>query len=250
MVKQQISSLKVQKEIAKRAIYHLRKVGNHGYQPIPASMVYQSFEELAQPEQIGFSKVKTGLYGKSINEYLVQLIKLQALKGKSYTIWWGISLSYLPHQWTERLEWHRSFKASRFDLFETPTDYFPQLIKNWRQAEDYVTDTLHGPIYFQDTLHIMWKQLSPEVLAWFSTMHSLEDVLAKAQEQVNRKWIGLYHHPNPLMVYAFTHARLGHTEEAQAALEKYSQLSLESSSAKANLNKALLALCADQLVQS
>ena len=86
-INQRISSRKIQREIAKHANYYLRKAFKYGYQRVPASMVYQTFEELAQPEQIGFSKLKTGLYGKFINEDLVQLIKLQALKGKSYTIW-------------------------------------------------------------------------------------------------------------------------------------------------------------------
>ena len=37
----------------------------------------------------------------------MHILKLQSLKGASYSIWWGVSLSYLPHAWNKGLRWHR-----------------------------------------------------------------------------------------------------------------------------------------------
>ena len=228
-----------EREISERIQYFGNIAAKYGYSTVPASVVYQAFERIARLERKGFTPIKTGLYGRVINEDIVHLIKLQPLKGRDYTVWWGVSLSFIPYKWDTRLRWRRTFKSSRFALFETPFDYFSLGTANWRERERFVANTLHGEEYFKRTLEELWRRLEGEIDSWFGSTESLSGVLEKAREQVERKWIGPSHHPNPLMVYAFTLARLGYIEEAHIAIEKYFQLGFETSKAQENLMKAL-----------
>jgi len=228
-----------EKETTERLKYFQGIAAKYGYQTIPASTVYHAFEEMTQPAKLGFATIKTGLYGKVVNADLVHLMKLQALKGAGYSVWWGVSLPYMPHEWRTSLRWHRTFKSSRLDLFETPHDYFPAIMADWREGEKYVADTLHGELYLQETLQLMWKRLHHEITTWFSSVQSLDSILQKAHEQVERKWTGPHHQPDPLMVYAFTLGRIGHTEEAMMALSSFFELDLEPLETQENLEKAL-----------
>jgi hypothetical protein len=205
------------------------------HQRVLASTVYQAFEELIQPDQLGFVTIKTGLYGRVVNDDIVHLMTLQALKGAGYSVWWGLSLSYIPHAWQAGLRWHRSLKSSRFDVFETPATRR----EDWRDAEEVIADTLYGKTHFMMTLNRMWKRVRPEAMAWLSSVQSLADVLSKTHEQAERKWTGGLHHPNPLLVYALTLGRMGKQDEAAPALNSYFNLGLETPETQANLKKAL-----------
>ena len=224
-----------EREIAERLQYFQSIASKHGYQTVPAATVYRAFEELAQPAQLGLVTIRTGLYGRVVNEDMVHLMKLQALKGASYSVWWGVSLSYVPHEWRSGLRWHRSFKSSRFDVFEIPGTS----VADWREIERDMAHTLYGKAYFMETLHTMWKRLGQSVQDWFSSVQSIRDVLSKAREQADRKWTGAHHHPDPLMVYAFTLGRMGRLEEALSALNRYFDIRSESLEAQENLKKAL-----------
>jgi hypothetical protein len=91
---------------------------------VPAPTTLHLFEDIVQPERLGFTLLKKNLFGKQASTDIVHLLKLQAIKGGSFTLWWGVSLSYVPHKWQTELEWHRTFKSSRFDLFEEPLNIF------------------------------------------------------------------------------------------------------------------------------
>mgnify|MGYP003383440964 CR=1 FL=1 len=141
-----------ERDFAEQLQYFQGIADKYGYQTVPASTVHLTFEEMIQPAKLGFATIKTGLYGKVVNDDLVHLVKLQRLKGASYGVWWGVSLSYVPHEWQLNLRWHRSFKASRFDLFETPYDCHPALAADWREDETPVAYTGFGELYFRETL--------------------------------------------------------------------------------------------------
>ena len=106
-----------EKELAERIQFSQSIAARDGYQEVSASTVYRLFEEISQPAQQGFVTIRAGLYGKVINDDLKHVLKLQALKGDSYSVWWGLSLSFMPHAWQRQLRWHRSVKAARLDLF-------------------------------------------------------------------------------------------------------------------------------------
>jgi hypothetical protein len=227
------------RQISERLQYFQGIAAKHGYRAVPASKVYEAFEATAQPARLGFSAIKTALYGRVVNDDIVHLVKLQALKGASYSICWGVSLSYLPHRWSTSLRWHRSFKTSRFDLFETPHDYFPAATADWREGEKYVAHTQYGESYLRENLQVLWEQLGGEILDWFSATQSLAGVLEQARQQVERKRTGPQHHPHPLMVYAFTLGRMGRAQEAKTSLGEFFQLDRVPPPEQANLAKAL-----------
>jgi hypothetical protein len=228
-----------EKEITERIQYFQSIATRYGHESVPASEIYHIFDKIAQPAKHSFSAVKSGLYGKAINDDIVHLLKLQALKGASHTVWWGVSLSYVPHAWQAGLRWHRTFRSSRFDLFETPFDHFSVSSANWREGEKYLAHSLNGERFLRETLESMWKRIRQLALAWFSSMQSLDDVLQKSHEQAEREWTGPQHYPDPMMVYAFTLGRMGRTTDAHASLNDYFVLGLESSQTQDNLKRAL-----------
>jgi len=193
----------------------------YGYRTVPADTVYRLFQENAQPHELGFSQIKAGLFGKEISQEIIHLLKLTALKGASYTIWWGASLSYIPHDWQTQLRWHRTLKMARFDLFETPGDYPDLRIRNWRDEENYFVERLHGEKFLKKSMLKMWDNLRKPIQNWFSKTQTLMEILARAREQKQRKWIGPHHYPSPQIVIAFTLARLGKMEDAKKELNEY-----------------------------
>lgn len=224
-----------EKEIPERLAYFQRIASVYGYHTVPTATIYQSFKDLVQPTKLGFEIIRRGLFGRVVNKDLLHLLKLQAIKGASYSVWWGVSLSYMPHEWGSRLRWHRSIKSSRFDLFEIPGNS----PGNWYENESCLVDSCHGQAYFMETLDAMWDRLSLGIQDWFSSVRSLQNVAEKAHEQTKRKWASAHHHPDPLLVYAFSLARMRCREEAMTALDEYFKIRSESAEAQESLNKAL-----------
>lgn len=225
-----------EQELRERLTYFQTVTARYGSGVVPAATVYQAFEELIQPSSIEFVPIRMGFYGRALNNDLVHLIKLQALKGGSYSVCWGVSLSYIPHQTRSGLRWHRGFMSSRFDLFESLWKFQ----RHWLEVERDMAHTLNGPVYFLETLQTMWSRLSGQVSAWFASMQSLEDVLSKANDYMLVKGRGYeLHDPPAAIVYAFTLARLGRREEASTALETHLCVHQTSPDAQALLRKAL-----------
>lgn len=232
-------------EITERIRYFQSIAARYGHEPVPASEIYYAFDKIAQPAKYRFSVVKTGLYGNAISNDIVHLLKLQALKGARYTVWWGVSLSYMPHNWQAGLRWHRTFKSARFDLFETPFDYPSVSLADWREEDKFLAHSLNGKQFARKTLKTMWKLTRPLMLAWFSSAQSLIDILQKSHDQVKREWAGPHHHPEPMLVYAFTLGRMGRTTEAHSSLDEYFALYSESPQAQDNLKRALAQISGD-----
>jgi hypothetical protein len=105
------------KQTEERIKYYNHVNRKYGINFVPTDKIYQVFEETIRPVQLGFVPLKTGFYARPINDDIVHLLKLLALKGRTYTLKWGVSLSYIPHEYEKNLRWHKSFKSSKFDLF-------------------------------------------------------------------------------------------------------------------------------------
>jgi hypothetical protein len=129
-------------------------------------------------------------------------------------------LSYVPHKWEGACKFHRTLKSARLDLFETDG----VLIKDIYSAEtlEYGATFFHGEKCFHDELVRAWKNLEPIIRNWFSSVTTLDDVLAKAKFQLNHPTYKGYHHhnPDPKLVYAFTLAKTGRFQEGLIALEE------------------------------
>ena len=225
--------------ISEKSAYYDSLAKQYGHDPVSAHDVYRLFDEISRLRDAGFTAIRSGWYGKPVNPDMFHVIKLQALKGRLYTVWWGVSLACVPHRWDRRIEWHRTLKSARLDLYETPDEYFSLHDKDWREAETYYANPGYGIGYLSETLAQLWKNSGNEIMAWFASADSLEKAVEKLQAQTTKEQTGPCHHPDPLLVYAFVLARLNNGEEAKTALQDYLHRWHEPRSSVDNLWQAL-----------
>jgi hypothetical protein len=210
-------------------------IHKYGYARIPVNRVYQLLELTVQPGQQNYEIIRNGLFGRKVHENIYHLIKFQAMKGYSFTIWWGASLTYLPQYWNKSLKWHRTLRSARLDLFEMPWDFLIDASSSWQEQELYSPSAMQGEEAFQKNAAIMWKMMRPHILSWMDKAGTIPGVLELASGQVKRNWSGARHFPNPLFVLAFTYAKLGKVEQGRETLNRYLLSSNESEISKANL---------------
>jgi len=196
-------------------------VEKYGYGEVPAREVYDLFDKTAASGLGGFTLVKPGFSVRKVSEDVAHVIKLQALKGLAYAVWWGVSLSYVPHVQGGRVRWHRTPKAARLDLFETPFDYFDLADKDRDASEHFFAYNGHRLEYLRETMTRMWNVVDDPIRSWFADTLDLVGVLARAEEHRHRAWRGPGHDPDPRLVCAFTLARLGRGSDARDVLEEY-----------------------------
>jgi hypothetical protein len=191
----------------------------YGVHPVPAARVYAITAGLVQAAELQFTEVKEGRWARTVDPDIIQLLSLQAGKGAAYVFRWGLSLSFVPHEWSPQPKFHRTLKAARPDLFETAGEF---LVKDPFSGEDekFTADTLHGEECFREDLQRAWSGLRPYLANWFSSTTTLAGVLAVAKTHAEKDWQSFRHSPDPKMVYAFTLARSGRMEEGRRALKE------------------------------
>lgn len=221
-----------------RARYYGNIARQYGYHPISPSRCYQIIEANILPHQMGYEEIKPNLYGRQVHADIVQLIKFLILKGQNYTIWWGVSLRFLPHRWNNRLSWHRTFRSSRLDLFEIPFDYLVNANSSWEEQDRLISPSFYGEDFFQICVSNMWKYLQPEIDSWFDKAKAFPGILELSNDQIQRTWTGPHHFPDPLLVHAFTLARMGKIEEGRRAINQYFTSSTENAVSENNLRQA------------
>jgi hypothetical protein len=104
-----------------------RKYGDEESDPLAAADVYRLLEEITQPAELGLAPIRRGLFGRQVNADVIQLLRFSAYKGYSYGVEWGVSLSFVPHDFertVRRVRFHRTLKSAQFDLWESATDEF------------------------------------------------------------------------------------------------------------------------------
>jgi hypothetical protein len=191
----------------------------YGWSTVPAEVIYSAFDQIVAPGSFGFGSVKRGLAAVQVNDDIFHVIQFCAGKGSLYSIRWGVSLAYVPHEWSDKCKFHRTLKSVHFDLFENASDF---LVKDPYSGEDrqYLVNTLHGETCLRGDLTRAWRLLQPVTQQWFASCAGLDGVLNQANKHVNHDWRSFRHHPDPKLVRAFTLARLGQLAEGAKALEE------------------------------
>lgn len=202
---------------------HNRFAQQYAYHFMSAQTVYQAFLEIVQPDTLGFTEIKRGTYARAVTPHIFHRMNLQALKGATYGIWWGVSLTYVPNYSREKLSWHRTLKSSRYDLFEMPAGYPPLLRSAEAEVDDFTVPIMFGETCFRNELTRIWSIVGPTIRQWFANTTSLQQVLQRADEQMKRKW-DIDRYPDPAVVHLLTIAKLG---DPQAALNRLSALTEE-----------------------
>jgi hypothetical protein len=227
------------REISERAKYFSKIYSKYGFQIVPASKVYNQCEDVLEFQKIGFTTLKPGLWGKSIDSDITHLIKFLALKGTAYVLKWGVSLSYVPHKWEKEIKWHKSLKSSQFDLWCVSLDYYPCCGKDWLKGEQYLVYAGNGEIFFKESINLMWNKLEKKVLDWYKTANSISGIIRLSEEQIynESKWVR--HSPDPMVILAFSIGKEGRINQAKQVLNEYINNSFEMAGSQKNLIDAL-----------
>jgi hypothetical protein len=85
---------------------------------IPAARRHRIVQEVLQLSREQWVAVTPAMWARAVAPDIVQLIRLDAWKGASYSFAWGVSLGFVPHRWDSGVAWHRTLKSSRMDLRE------------------------------------------------------------------------------------------------------------------------------------
>lgn len=210
-----------ERQLRERARHHDEIAARYGRKEVPSARVYAVAEEVIAATQQGMETLKPGLYAARVDEDIVHLLKLQAVKGGSYLVQWGVSLAYLPHAWTPRLQWHRTVKSARFDLWENAFEYLGLKESQWRESERFLVGRLNGETYLQEQMLAMWTRLAPVLREWYASTRVLPGVLRAVDKQIRRSGGSRHHVPAPTLVRAFTLARLGELRAAREALAEH-----------------------------
>lgn len=217
---------------------YLAELGRkYGHESVPFSRVYPHFEEITGIMERGFEPLGTGLYAKPINDDIVHLVKVFFTKGGGCIIRWGVSLSFVPHKWNKKPQWHRTLKSSQFDLSEFSSVYFHS--GKWRQDEELAASVLHGEKFLHVSLQVLWRRTEQGIADWFDSTTDVQGVLSKATEHTSRTPRGLAPLPYPELICTFCLARLGRSEESQTAFQAFLVKSKETPESIVNLQTAI-----------
>ena len=192
-----------------------QRVARYGWEQVPVAELRDHFERVTALDRDGFEPIKPSLHARSVDDGIVQLVKLLSFKDGTYSLQWGVSLPWMPHEFQPRPKWHRTLKAARMDLFEWPSTLQPIAGES---PNEWHVSLSHGPQYMAMTFDAMWRRLGPRMHTFFERVRTADAVLAVARAQCAQP---LCSDPDPRLVLAFTAARLADPVAATDALDHY-----------------------------
>lgn len=211
-----------------------------GWQQVPAKRIYETFEEILEPARIGFASAKPGSLARPVNSDITHLIKFRPLKGASYDICFGASLSYVPYPYVPKVRWHRTVKSANLDLLEEPQlNWWHAANPGERDVNPFLVQSMLGEKCLREELSRAWEKSRVEATKWFATAQSLPEILRKCEIQLLRKQDGPRNLPGARLVRAFTLGRLARRDEAVSELHTFFEEYAESKQARENLQSAL-----------
>jgi hypothetical protein len=188
---------------------------------VPADRLYAMLDEaLAEYDRLGLSPVRRGLYALPQSADITSILRLESWKGGTYSLSWGVSLAYVPNKLASKLVFHRTFKSSRFDLWEDGRSVAEREGCDWRE---FLVSVLDGERQARQDLSRAVAWTHPRAQAWWREAATLEGVLGLASVQVRRRphVIDDLHWPRPHLVMILTLACLGRREEAGKELARF-----------------------------
>lgn len=205
----------------------------YGFDEVPAARRQELFNEHVPLREYGFGEIRRGFFVRKASDEIFHLMHHAVGKNATYMSW-GLSLAFVPHAWTDRLQFHRTEKSAKPDLHD----------KIWddRGRITYI----HGEVAFVRDLKTCWTASKEPALRFWELGTSVEGVIALADEQIARPpskfgFSADQFFPGPRFVRAFTLARLGRTTAAREALGEWKALwsDEETGGAGAALDKVL-----------
>jgi hypothetical protein len=192
-----------------------QRAARYGTEQVPVQRLREHFDRVAALASAGFEPTKPGAYARSVEDGIVQLAKLMTFKDGTCSLQWGVSLPWMPHEFSPKPKWHRTLKSARMDLFEWPVTLETA---PGESPNDWHVSLSHGPQYMALTYDAMWQRLRPRMHTFFERVRTAPAVMAAAHAQCAQT---LPHDPDPRLVLAFTAARLANPPAAADALDRY-----------------------------
>lgn len=233
------------RELSERLAYFGGIASKYGYQESTRpTEVYPEVAKIIAPDKLGLVAITDSLWGQVVDDDIVHLLKVLQMKGASYMLKWGASLSFAPKVSNTSISFHRTLKSAQFDLWCVPLDYHPNLGKNWLEGEKCMIHDGFGRDFLRQSIKGMWDKLDKRITGWYEATRSLTGVLRETREQIEHESKWLPHSPDPALVCAFTLARLGDSALASAALETYLATDRKAAEMRVGIEKALLKVAA------
>ncbi|NNG04453.1 MAG: hypothetical protein HKM95_10185 [Inquilinus sp.] len=191
----------------------------HGFQLVEQPAARAIFFDVAGAEMAaaGFALDRDRRYIRTVSADIVHLLQLKAFKGMQYGLQCGVSLSFMPHTWKRRTEWHRTERSARLDLFRHRSEDHREHDPLSAQHTG-VIDGLHGEIALREDMVAAWLNERERIFGFFDMVADIDGVISVAMQQSARTG-GLKHWPPPKLVEAFCLARLGRSVQAESAFE-------------------------------
>ncbi|MEQ1808953.1 MAG: hypothetical protein ABL889_03435 [Terricaulis sp.] len=220
-----------------------------GYEQVRAADVYALFDERVALNLPEFETLAPGRHQHSVDGEIVQIIRLNPLKGAMYRIGYGMLLTFMPVESGAKLKRGRLSAQSNYSLWDEPREVEARKSAPAITMLNPLNDTdlirgvhnLHGRGFVQHTLEHHWRHTLPAMTAWFRVNTTIDALLETALKQSTDPNFST-HHPRPSLVAAFLLARLGQLAEAERQLETWA--------AKGGLWKAPLTAWQDHLRQA
>ena len=174
--------------------------------------VYELMRTAAGDDLEGWEEIRDGNWTRPLVDGIRALIRLGAMRGVTYQLYWGLSLAWVPHLTSTGTSLHRTAKSARLDLFEEGQFREARVSFEWGDG-----DTV---IWLPEDLERCWRTGFELANAFFARATGPEAVLALAEEQMEDRWAMSVHMPGPVYVATFTLAHLGREAEARAMLDR------------------------------
>jgi hypothetical protein len=177
----------------------------------------QSLNTILSPKFADFGLVwrDDGCWVEPNDTTIRRIVRFARLKGDSAVIEWGLSLNFVPTLSGLRLVYHRTWRAARLDVFESPRSYR----QSFSGAVSFERiDCRDG--FLDGSLAQYFSTIAPELVDWFDRVRSIEGVGQELERQVQSPdSVYRIHHPSPSFVLAFVKAARGDMAGAKSSLE-------------------------------
>ena len=177
--------------------------------------VYALMRTAAGNDLEGWEQIRDGAWTRPLADGIRALIRLGAMKGMTYQLYWGLSLAWVPHLTSTGTSLHRTAKSARLDLFEEGQFHDARVSFEWGGGGTV--------IWLAEDLERAWRIGFELANAFFARATGPEAVLTLAEEQMEDGWAMTVHMPGPVYVATFTLAQLGREAEARAMLDRQLQ---------------------------
>ena len=156
----------------------------------------------------GLEAIGPRRWGRPGSRSIREVFELQALKGASYTPYWGFSFDFVPHL-TGRGEvrWHRTLKSARCDLGCRPIDHETSRARR----DEWHTHRFLTPAELVADFTRLADLAVPEAVRWWDRVKDESDLPAAFEERRTRPVVGIpfESYVQEYLAYAFVLARSG-----------------------------------------